>query len=114
MDLMGADFLDPRVGAVRTVTGGRVVSTEAPLVQTFRFDARRSGSPTRGSRQISGKSRNYRAARTVFNNFRGWHGRSSRTLAVYIQSEFLRQCGISTYIFINVVLYSDIIDSISN
>jgi len=46
------------------------VSTEAPLVQTLRFDARRSGSPTRGSRQISGKSRNYRAARTVFKNVR--------------------------------------------
>jgi len=70
MDLHGADFLDPRVGAVRTVTGGRVVSTEAPLVQTLRFDARRNGSPTRGSRQISGKSRNYRAARTVFKNVR--------------------------------------------
>ncbi len=41
-------------------------------------------------------------ARTHFkcalHDFRGWHGLSGRTLTVYIQSEFLRQCGISTYI----------------
>ena len=34
MDSHGADFLDPRAGAVRAVTRGRVVSINVPLVQT--------------------------------------------------------------------------------
>ena len=38
MDSHGADFLDPRAGAVRAVTRGRVVSINVPLVQTSRFN----------------------------------------------------------------------------
>ena len=52
-----ADFLDPRAGAVRAVTRGRVVSINVPLVQTSRFNARGSGSTThyfiRGGRDSS-------------------------------------------------------------
>ena len=68
MDSWGADFLDPRAGAVRAVTRGRVVSINVPLVQTSRFNARGSGSTTRGARQISVKSSNFRAATNFFKN----------------------------------------------
>ena len=42
----------------------------------------------------------------ALHDFRGWHELSGRTLTVYIQSEFLRQFGISTYI----KHYSDIMN----
>ena len=68
MDSWRADFLDPRVGAVRAVTRGRVVSINVPLVQTSRFNARGSGSTTRGARQISVNSSIFRAAEIFFKN----------------------------------------------
>ena len=68
MDSHGADFLDPRAGAVRAVTRWRIVSINVPLVQTSRFNARGSGSTTRGARQISVKSSNFRAATNFFKN----------------------------------------------
>ena len=71
MDSHGADFLDPRAGAVRAVTRGRVVSINVPLVQTSRCNARGSGSTTRGARQISVKSSNFRAAEFFFQKCMG-------------------------------------------
>ena len=71
MDSHGADFLDPRAGAVRAVTRWRIVSINVPLVQTSRFNARDSGSTTRGARQISANSSNFRAAEIFFQKCMG-------------------------------------------
>ena len=44
MDSWRADFLDPRVGAVRAIARRRVVRVDVSLVQTARRDARGGGS----------------------------------------------------------------------
>ena len=68
IDESGTGIMDPRAGAVRAVTRGRVVSIKVPLVHTSRCNARGSGSTTRGARQIPVKSSNFRAAEIFFKN----------------------------------------------